>query len=111
MFIYLHLFVYLFIYLIHIYIDIDVDKSTYIYIYVYIYICYICTHRFLDHTTLVFPPNFGSQDYLDFMADFIEQKREEVEHLDAGDIDFSSEPGLGAEGCNGGHGRVLWDQR
>ena len=45
------------------------------------------------------------------MADFIEQKREEVEHLDAGDIDFSSEPGLGAEGCHGGHVRVLWDQR
>ena len=45
------------------------------------------------------------------MADFIEQKREEVEHLDAGDIDFYSEPGLVAEGCHGGHVRVLWDQR
>ena len=38
------------------------------------------------------------------MADFIEQKREEVDHLDAGDIDFSTEPGLGAAGgCHGGH--------
>lgn len=41
------------------------------------------------------------RDYLDFMADFIEQKREEVEHLDAGDIDFSSEPGLGDEALPG----------
>jgi len=38
------------------------------------------------------------------MADFIEQKREEVDHLDAGDIDFSTEPGLGAAGgCHGCH--------
>ena len=35
------------------------------------------------------------QDYLDFMANFIEQKREAEEDLLDGDIDFSTEPGLG----------------
>ena len=38
------------------------------------------------------------KDYLDFMANFIEQKREAEEDLLDGDIDFSTEPGLGQLG-------------
>ena len=38
------------------------------------------------------------KDYLDFMANFIEQKREAEEDLLDGDIDFSTEPGLGPFG-------------
>lgn len=40
------------------------------------------------------------RDYLDFMADFIEQKRDEADLFD-GDIDFSQEPGLGDEALPG----------
>lgn len=41
------------------------------------------------------------RDYLDFMANFIEQKREAEEDLLDGDIDFSTEPGLGDESLPG----------
>mmetsp|Transcript_69687 Transcript_69687/g.166352 ORF Transcript_69687/g.166352 Transcript_69687/m.166352 type:complete len:941 (-) Transcript_69687:73-2895(-) len=35
------------------------------------------------------------EDYLGFLADFIEQKQDEADHADRNEIDFSSEPGLG----------------
>ena len=51
------------------------------------------------------------KDYLDFMANFIEQKREAEEDLLDGDIDFSTEPGLGQLGLKlvllGGGGFTL----
>ncbi|CAE6914800.1 CKMT2 [Symbiodinium natans] len=42
------------------------------------------------------------EDYLGFLADFIEQKQEEADHAELqNDIDFSSEPGLGEDALPG----------
>jgi len=42
------------------------------------------------------------EDYLGFLADFIEQKQDEADHADfRNDLDFSAEPGLGEEALPG----------
>eukprot|EP00435_Cladocopium_sp_Y103_P016403 s1717_g4.t1 len=71
--------------------------------------CWRGSHEILGTQIEGLERRAGPRDYLDFMADFIEQKREEVDHLDAGDIDFSTEPGLGAAGHGGRIGPVEVD--